>query len=88
MMIIPPEHMYFVAIDEFDYLVECVMRGRTTFSRALQSAVQRDSVRETHCFMLIQHLLKDFPGVEDPEYLETEFEALCERARGAVAAGG
>lgn len=89
--IIPLEHMYFLSIEEFDYLIQVLKSGRVDLFDFLNKCVEADKDPSTKCFLVAQHLHKTIGGLKPPEFIEEEFNSLFHRAAsalGAVDTGG
>ena len=86
--IIPLEHMYFMSIDEFDYLVEALRRNNMTLEALLREVVVADRNSETKCLQISQHLVRRWGGLSAPAYIVEEFDAMFARAARALGAEG
>lgn len=73
---IPPENMYFLSIDDFDFLIACMQKSKLSLTDILLNAVRADAKPETSKLTFGQHLHEICSDVEGPEYLDKEFERL------------
>ncbi|MFC1629220.1 hypothetical protein ACFL3H_08940, partial [Gemmatimonadota bacterium] len=75
---IPPEHIYIVSVQSFEFLVECIRNG-LNLADTLRNAVSRDMQGMTMGkFVFSQHLeeeVKCFKG-EVPKFMQDEFQRL------------
>jgi hypothetical protein len=76
--IIHPERMYFLSIEDFDFLVEAARRG-TSISSILHAAVKADSDPKTKRFVFRQHVREAVSSIGIPDYLEREFAEIMDR---------
>lgn len=78
---IPFEHMYFVSIEDFEFLVEAVHEGRTGIASFLRGAVRSDCALPVGRGKLVicQHLHELVGPLKPPAYLKEEFEDLRRR---------
>lgn len=53
---IPPEHMYFVTVDEFEAWMAAVQQRKTTISGLINDAMANDSDPQTSKYVFTQHL--------------------------------
>ncbi len=72
-MPVPPENIYFLSLNDFDYLVEAMNQGKSIKS-ILSDAIICDSQPSTKRFIFMQHVLKYNTGL--PEYIKDEFDNM------------
>ena len=79
--IIPLEHMYFVSIDEFDWMAQITHSTPETFASILAYSTIQDtsSLQESKRLFIGQHLLNRFPEHALPNYLKDELEIIGDR---------
>lgn len=82
--LIPLEHMYFVSIDEFDYLVEALRGSSTRLGAFLRDVSVADQVGETKCLQVSQHLIRHFGALTAPAYIDDAFNTLFDRGKRAL----
>lgn len=78
--IIPLEHMYFISVAEFDYLVEALRANSLKLDAVLREISIADQVPETKCLQISQHLLRRWGTLPAPSYIDSEFNAMFDRA--------
>jgi hypothetical protein len=78
--IIPLEHMYFISVAEFDYLVEALKANSLKLDAILREVSIADQVPETKCLQISQHLLRRWGALPAPSYIDSEFNAMFDRA--------
>ena len=74
--VIPLEHMYFISIDEYDWLINAAYKKQVDISSIILKAARLDADSKTSCFTLSQHLSADYKELSQPDYLEEEFDAI------------
>ena len=77
--VISPENMYFITIDELDYVCAMVRKGGISISEIIDIAKEADKSPRTRKFEFIQHLLKMPQSLETPHYLVQEKEHIFEK---------
>ena len=77
--VISPENMYFITIDELDYVCAMVRKGGISISEIIDIAKEADKSPGTRKFEFIQHLLKMSQSLETPHYLVQEKEQIFEK---------
>ncbi len=82
--IIPLEHMYFISIEELDYLVHILKSRKVPLGTVLRNAVAADREPSTKCLNLSQHLVRQFGTLKAPDYINTEFNTLIQQAMTAI----
>ena len=75
--VIPLEHMYFVSIDEFDYLIGGLKQNNTGLETLLREISIADQSPETKCFKISQHLVRRWDGLSAPTYIATMSSMQC-----------
>lgn len=75
---IPLENIYFITINEFDYMVELVNKKRISITEILQCAKKSDSNDLTRRFDFYQHLVELKFKLFLPEYLKQENENIID----------
>jgi hypothetical protein len=81
---IPLEHMYFVSVDEFDYLVEALRTHNMRLATLLREVSIADQSRETKCLQISQHLVRRWGVLSAPAYIDNAFNTLVNRAAQAL----
>ncbi len=81
---IPHENIYFLSIDDLDFLAEAVRQGRKTFSGMLELAKGDDAKPATSKLIFEQHL-RAHGLTATPARLTSALEALTERMEKALA---
>lgn len=66
---IQPEHLFFLSIEEFDYLMAGVKERNLSVSEVLASAAENNNSPQTSTLMLKQHLDKIWGQYYRPEYV-------------------
>ncbi len=74
--VIPPENMYFITIDEFDFACAMLKTGRITLSEMIEIAKVADENPESRRFDFIQHLHNIPVELEPPSYLIAKKEQI------------
>ena len=82
--IVPLEHMYFVSVDEFDYLIQSLKASGISMGTVLRYAVEGDREPQTKRLQLSQHLVERFGPLSPPDYIQKEFQSLIGRAAQAL----
>ncbi len=80
---IPFENMYFITIEEFEFLCELVNRGEISLIDVIRSAIDADNKPETKKFEFKQHI-QDIGGGKVPELLKSEANKILENLKGAL----
>ena len=73
---IPLENMYFITVEEFDYLIEMIRLGKTSFEVALAKAKESDSDIKSRKFDFILHLSSWDNELKAPQYIQDEQDQL------------
>ena len=71
---IPLENVFIVSIDEFDYLIACVLSSHLSFGSILRPAQEKGANPETKRLRLVQYLQDSCGDVPTPPYLKQELE--------------
>jgi len=71
--LIPPEHIYFLSLSAFEYLIQAIKSGHSLVA-ILNEAVRLDRDNSTKSFLFDQHVYKFKTGI--PDYLDAEFAAI------------
>ena len=79
--VISPENMYFITIDELDYVCAMVRKGGISISKMIDIAKEADKKPETRKFEFIQHLLNMSKTLETPHYLVKEKERMLAKLK-------
>ncbi len=77
---LPYENMYFISVDDFDYLVRLVHDGQCGLAEAIKTIREADREPSKSTF-LFRHGLKTHFGngqMQMPEYLEDEFKKIMD----------
>ena len=74
--VIPPENMYFITIDELDYVCAMVRKGGISISKMIETAKKADETPATRKFAFIQHLRSMRIDIETPHNLVEEKERM------------
>ena len=72
----PLEHVFFLSIGEFEYLLQKVRDGSTTFMKAINYAKKSDGVRETRKFNFGQHLSELGPAADRLPFIDAGLKRL------------
>jgi hypothetical protein len=80
------KRVYFVSIEEFDYLVAALAKRGMHLAAFLAEVEQADTRPETKCLMMMQHINNRLRPYGLPSYLENEFEDLMDIAKVAFQA--
>lgn len=75
---IPFEHMYFMAIDEFELFTGGISSGEFELSELLEYAVKSDSLPQYNKFVFSQHIFEKHPNIKIPAWLVDESEYLLD----------
>jgi hypothetical protein len=81
--LIPPENMYFLSADDFDFLMQSVKMGNS-LSNILSQAMQADQDTKTKKFIFRDHLKPSRDGI--PDFLEEEFHSLMDTLKNLLPA--
>ena len=73
---IPLENMYFITVEEFDYLIEMIRSGNTSFEVALAKAKESDSDMRSRKFDFSLHLRSWDNDLKAPQYIQDEQERI------------
>lgn len=73
---IPLENMYFITVEEFDYFIEMIRSGKTSFKGALAKAKESDSDVTSRKFDFFLHLYSWDNELKAPQYIQDEQERL------------
>ena len=73
---IPLENMYFITIDEFDYFIQLIKDGKTTFASGLSKAKESDREAKTKKFDFTLHLRSWETDQKPPIYVRKEADLL------------
>jgi hypothetical protein len=84
--LIPLEHMYFVSIDEFDYLVEALRSNKIKFGTLLREISAADMNRESKRLQISEHLARRWGRLPVPRYIDQGFDGMFCRAMRALGA--
>ena len=76
--VIPPEHIYFITIDDFDALMMMAKQNGGGISDVLSTAVAHDKVVEDKKFHFKQHINSILGQPAVPEYLSIETDRILE----------
>ncbi len=68
--LILPENLFFVSIDEFDYLIAGAKEKNLSISMILSTVARRNRVDSTRCLMLKQHLQSMWEHYYPPKYVQ------------------
>ena len=68
--------MYFITIDEFDYFVQLIKDGKTTFASGLSKARESDREAKTKKFDFTLHLRSWDTNQKPPIYVRKEADLL------------
>ena len=79
--VINPENIYFITIDELDYVCAMVRKGAITVSEIIEIAKEADKSPEIWKFAFIQHLLKMPQSLETPHFLAQKKDRIFEKLR-------
>ncbi|MDG4868400.1 hypothetical protein P8631_10360 [Guyparkeria sp. 1SP6A2] len=79
--IIPPENIYFITIDEFDFLMEMESQNQGAALRLIRKAVKDDEKPETRKFDFSQHINSSGVEAQKPQHLQGELDKLLETAK-------
>lgn len=77
---LPYENMYFISVDDFDYLVRLVYDGQCGLAEAIKTIREADRKPKTATFLFRQGLKTHFGNgqMRMPEYLEDEFKKIMD----------
>lgn len=78
---LPYENMYFISVDDFDYLVRLVHDGQCGLAEAIKTIREADREPSKSTFLFRHGLLKTHFGnrqMQMPEYLEDEFKKIMD----------
>lgn len=78
---IPLENMYFITIEEFDYLIEMIKLGKTSFKTALMKAKENDSDVMSRKFEFLQHLRSWDENFTAPKYIQDEADRIFSKIK-------
>lgn len=75
---LPYENMYFISVDDFDYLVRLVHDGQCGLAEAIKTIREADREPSKSTFLFRQGLKTHFGNgqMQMPEYLEDEFKKI------------
>jgi hypothetical protein len=73
---IPLENMYFITVEEFDYFIEMISSGKTSFEGALAKAKESDSDTRSIKFDFFLHLSSWDNELKAPQYIQDEQDRL------------
>jgi hypothetical protein len=73
---IPLENMYFITVEEFDYLIEMIRSGTTSLEGALAKAKESDSDMGSRKFDFSLHLSSWDNKAKAPQYIRDEEELI------------
>jgi hypothetical protein len=76
---IPLENMYFITVEEFDYLIEMIRTGNTSFEGALTKAKESDSDIRSRKFDFFLHLSSWDNELKAPQYIQDEQKRLYDK---------
>jgi hypothetical protein len=78
--LIPPEQMYFISADDFDFMVQAIHSG-TPLAHILAEATKVDTDPHTKKFVFRDHIQRLAPGAGIPDFLNREFESTMDKIR-------
>lgn len=76
--LIPMENIYFIYINDFDFLCEMIKNNTIGLVEAIERAKQADSIPNTSNFIFSQHLM-DWWDDDKPEHLTNEFDQILQK---------
>lgn len=76
---IPLENMYFITVEEFDYLIEMIRSGKTSFEGALAKAKESDADMRSRKFDFFLHLSSWDNELKPPQYIQDEQERVYDK---------
>ena len=79
--VISPENMYFITIDELDYVCAMFKKGGISISEMIDIAKEADKSPKTRKFSFIQHLRSMPETLEMPHYLVKEKERMLAKLK-------
>ena len=79
---LPNQNMYFISVDDFDYLVRLVHDGQCGLAEAIKRIREADRERKTDPFLLFRYSLNNHFSCNEymqmPEYLENELKKVID----------
>ena len=76
---IPPENMYFITIDDLDYVCALINQKQIQLSTIIEHAKLNDKTRKNRKFNFLQHLGSISSDLEMPEYLIDQNELILSK---------
>ncbi len=81
---IPFENMYFISIDDLEFLIEYIRDGDSTLSETLRKIVEIDSNNQSKKLILRQHLYGFSENLLVPKIIQNEFELIYNRLKSKI----